>query len=67
MKLPLHSDYLLSVPSCNSSPKPATMADKEEQRDAAMLWKNKPCRMDNTATKQEGAYWLLIAVVVIKT
>ena len=43
MRLPLHGDYLLTVPSCPSSPSPATMADMEEQRDATMLWRKKPC------------------------
>ena len=66
MRLPLHGDYLLTVPSCPSSPSPATMADREEQRDATMLWRNKPCTVikkkavtgsSNTST---GSYYAMV-------
>ena len=68
MKLPLHSDFLLTVPSCPSSPQPATMADKEEQRDADLLWKDKPCQMENSAAGWRGEYgacfvWAVVVVV----
>jgi len=43
-RLPLHADYLLTAPSCPSSPSPATMADREDQRDANKLWKKKRCQ-----------------------
>ena len=55
MKLPLHSDYLLSVPSCPSSPRPAIMADKEEQRDADKLWQNKPCMQADKEEQRDAA------------
>ena len=42
-RLPLHTVYLLTTPSCPSSPSPATMADEEDQRDADKLWKKKQC------------------------
>jgi len=66
MKLPLHSDYLLSVPSCPSSPRPAIMADKEEQRDADKLWQNKPCITASSGTKCE-VYLAVLACAVIFT
>jgi len=64
MKLPLHSDFLLTVPSCPNSPKPATMADKEEQRDANLLWKNKPCQVENNAGGWRGVSWTTAALTV---
>ena len=69
MRLPLHGDYLLTVPSCPSSPSPATMADREEQRDATMLWRKKPCRViqkkaatgnSNTST---GTYYIMVIMI----
>ena len=42
LRLPLHSDYLRTINSC-TFPLPATMAEREEQRDAELLWKKKPC------------------------
>jgi len=46
MKLPLHSDFLLTVPPCSTEagPLPATMADSEEQRGSSQLWKSRTCR-----------------------
>jgi len=53
LKLSLNSDYLLSVPSCPSSPRPAMMADKEEERDAVKIWHDKPCTTRSTGTNYE--------------
>jgi len=36
--LPMHEDYILTVPKCADDPNPAPMADMEEQRDAEYLW-----------------------------
>ena len=49
IKLPQHSDFLLSTPACPSSPKPGVMADKEEQRDAENLWRTKDCKTNSAA------------------
>jgi len=51
--IPLNPKYLLSVPSCPSSPRPAILADKKDQRDANKLWKNKPCGRKGIGTKYE--------------
>lgn len=53
MKLPLHSDYLLTSlsSSCNGdNPTPAPMADNEEQRGSSQLWLTKPCGQTTTSS-----------------
>ena len=78
---PIHTDYILTAPSCPSSPMPATMAGSEEQRDADMLWRNKPCNLvkmskEDTVPAQpasggadsgaeSGAVPLLLSVLII--
>lgn len=47
-KLSRTSDYLLPVSSCPTSPHPAIMADKKEQRDADKMWQIKPCMKGKT-------------------
>ena len=43
MKLPLHEDFILTIPCSPSQTSPAVMADREEQRDAEHLWSSKLC------------------------
>ena len=43
MKLPLHEDFILTIPCGSSQASPAVMADREEQRDAEQLWSSKLC------------------------
>eukprot|EP00092_Neocalanus_flemingeri_P011527 GFUD01012422.1.p1 GENE.GFUD01012422.1~~GFUD01012422.1.p1 ORF type:complete len:383 (+),score=108.08 GFUD01012422.1:63-1151(+) len=74
MRLPLHTDYLLTLPSCPSSPTPATMADREDQRDAQLLWKKKSCKIlkkhknvvvvgSVSCAPVDGRFYLLITVL----
>jgi len=43
LKSPAHDEFLLSLPSCSHSPRPAPMWDSEGERSDCNLWAAKPC------------------------